>query len=147
MPVTPVVKGRPVALVRTPLVGVPRRGVTSVGLVANTADPVPVSSVRAPKRLAELNDPNDAAFPTEVTAPVKLALVVTLLAVNAVAVPVMFVPTNALGVPSAGVTSVGLVSITKVVPVPVWLAMLVALPTDVIGPVRLALVELLPSSF
>lgn len=164
LPVTPVVKGRPVALVRTPLVGVPRRGVTSVGLVAKTLAPVPVSSVRAADKLAELNDPNDVALPTDVTAPVrlalvmtvaalptlvtppvKLALVVTLLAVNAVAVPVMLVPTNALGVPSAGVTSVGLVFITKVVPVPVWLAMLVALPTDVIGPVRLALAVTLPA--
>jgi hypothetical protein len=42
--------------------------------------------------------------------------------------------------PMFGVTSVGLVSTTNFVPVPVWDAMEVALPTDVIGPVRLALV-------
>ena len=41
------------------------------------------------------------AFPTEVTSPVRLALVVTLPAVKPEAVPVMFVPTNAEGVPSA----------------------------------------------
>jgi len=58
------------------------------------------------------------ALPTEVTSPVKLALVVTLLAVNAVAVPVMFVPTKADGVPKLGVTRVGLFdNTTLVVPV------------------------------
>jgi len=48
-----------------------------------------------------------------VTAPVKLALVVTLPAVRPEAVPVMFVPTKADGVPSAGVTRVGLLANTK----------------------------------
>ena len=57
-------------------------------------------------------------MPTEVTAPVKLALVVTLPAVRPEAVPVMFVPTRADGVPRAGVTRVGLVANTKE-PVPV----------------------------
>jgi hypothetical protein len=136
-PDTPVEIGRPVALVKVALVGVPRIGVTKVGEVAKTADPVPVSSVKAPKRLAELNDPKEVALPTEVIAPVKLALVttvvalpidvtmpvkfafvVTLPAVNPDAVPVMFVPTKADGVPSAGVTRVGLVANTAA-PVPV----------------------------
>jgi hypothetical protein len=45
VPVTPVVSGRPVAFVRTPDVGVPRAGVTSVGLVARTTEPVPVAVV------------------------------------------------------------------------------------------------------
>jgi hypothetical protein len=136
-PLTPVLIGKPVALVSVALVGVPRMGVTSVGLVAKTAEPVPVSSVKAPKRLAELNDPKEVALPTEVIAPVKLALVttvvalpidvtmpvkfafvVTLPAVNPDAVPVMFVPTKADGVPSAGVTRVGLVANTAA-PVPV----------------------------
>jgi hypothetical protein len=67
-----------VALVKVALVGVPNIGVTNVGEVANTADPVPVSSVKAPKRLAELNDPNDVAFPTEVIAPVKFGIVAAL---------------------------------------------------------------------
>lgn len=115
---TPVVSGRPVRLVATPDVGVPKRGVTSVGLVAKTAAPVPVSSVNAVARFADVNDPNDAALPTEVTIPVKLALVVTVPAVSPAAVPVMFVPTKADGVPSAGVTNVGeLLRTTLVVPV------------------------------
>lgn len=42
----------PVQLVSVPDVGVPRIGVTNVGEVANTAAPVPVSSVRADARLA-----------------------------------------------------------------------------------------------
>ena len=112
-PDTPVAIGKPVALVNVADCGVPRIGVTNVGLVANTAEPVPVSSVKAANKLAELNDPNDVALPTLVTAPVKLALVVTFPAVRPAAVPVMFVPTSALGVPRAGVTSVGLVANTN----------------------------------
>ena len=42
----------PVQLVKTPLVGVPSKGVASVGDVANTSDPVPVSSVTAASRFA-----------------------------------------------------------------------------------------------
>jgi hypothetical protein len=42
VPVTPVVNGKPVAFVNVPEVGVPRMGVTSVGLVARTTLPVPV---------------------------------------------------------------------------------------------------------
>ena len=52
------------------------------------------------------------------TAPVKLAFVVTLPAVKPAAVPVILVPTNADGVPKAGVTSVGEVAKTKA-PLPV----------------------------
>jgi hypothetical protein len=117
-PDTPVAIGSPVAFVKVALVGVPRIGVTKVGEVAKTAEPDPVSSVKAPARLEELNEPKDVALPTEVTAPVKLALVVTLPAVRPEAVPVMFVPTKADGVPKAGVTKVGLVANTKE-PVPV----------------------------
>jgi hypothetical protein len=47
-PDTPVEIGRPVAFVKVALVGVPRIGVTRVGEVANTAEPLPVSSVKAP---------------------------------------------------------------------------------------------------
>jgi len=67
-PDTPVAIGRPVAFVKVALVGVPRIGVTKVGEVANTADPEPVSSVKAPARLEELNEPKEVALPTEVTA-------------------------------------------------------------------------------
>lgn len=77
-PDTPVDIGRPVALVSVPLVGVPRIGVTSVGDVANTATPVPVSSVSAAERLADVKLPNEVALPVEVTAPVRLALVASL---------------------------------------------------------------------
>ena len=110
----------PVMFVPTNVDGVPRFGVTSVGLVANTAKPEPVSSVKAPASCADVNDPSDVALPTDVTAPVKLALVVTLPAVRPAAVPVMFVPTKAEGVPKSGVTSVGLVANTNA-PVPVSL--------------------------
>jgi hypothetical protein len=45
VPVTPVVRGKPVAFVSVTDVGVPRTGVTSVGLVENTkfVDVVPVA--------------------------------------------------------------------------------------------------------
>ena len=97
--------------------GLPSAGVTNVGEVANTTTPVPVSSVKALARLADVNEPSEAALPTLVTAPVRLALVVTLLEVKDVAVPVMLVPTNADGVPRSGVTSVGEVLNTKLVEV------------------------------
>ena len=42
VPVTPVVNGSPVALVSVADVGVPRIGVTNVGLVERTLLPVPV---------------------------------------------------------------------------------------------------------
>lgn len=46
-PDTPVLIGRPVALVSTAADGVPRLGVTKTGDVANTLAPEPVSSVKA----------------------------------------------------------------------------------------------------
>ena len=148
----------PVMLVPTKALGVPRAGVVRVGLVANTLAPVPVSSVSAAARFAEVKEPKDVAFPTEVTAPVKLALVVTLLAVKLVAVPVMLVPTKALGVPRAGVVRVGLVANT-LAPVPVSSVSAaarfaevkepkdVAFPTEITAPVKLALVASFPFSF
>jgi hypothetical protein len=62
-PLTPVLMGSPVQLVRVPEVGVPKSGVTKVGLVANTAAPLPVSSVSAAARLALLGVPNQVAMP------------------------------------------------------------------------------------
>jgi hypothetical protein len=44
-PVTPVVKGKPVAFVNVPDVGVPKIGVTSVGEVDSTTEPEPVEVV------------------------------------------------------------------------------------------------------
>ena len=80
------------------------------------------------------------ALPTLVTGPVKLAFVVTVPAVSPAAVPVIFVPTSAVGVPKSGVTKAGEVAITKVDPVPVCEATLVAFPMLMMGPVRLAFV-------
>ena len=131
----------PVMFVPTSAEGVPRAGVTSVGLVANTADPVPVSSVKAPLSCADVNEPSEVAFPVDVTAPVKLAFVVTVAALppmlKPAAVPVMFVPTKAVGVPSAGVTRVGLV-LRTVLPVPVEVVTPVPPFTTAKTPVRLA---------
>ena len=45
VPVTPVVKGKPVPKVRVTDDGVPKIGVTNVGLVDNTTLPVPVLDV------------------------------------------------------------------------------------------------------
>ena len=63
VPVTPVVKGRPVALVRTRAVGVPSAGVTKVGDVENTNAPLPVSSVTAAARLALEGVPKKVVTP------------------------------------------------------------------------------------
>ena len=99
-------------------VALPIFGVVKTGEVPNTAAPVPVSSVNAPDKLADVNEPREVALPTEVTAPVRFALVVTFPAVNPAAVPVIFVPTKVEGVPKLGVTRVGEVSKTNL-PVPV----------------------------
>ena len=45
VPVMPVVKGKPVQLVKTPEVGVPRRGVTKAGALLRTLFPEPVDVV------------------------------------------------------------------------------------------------------
>ena len=50
-------------------------------------------------------------FPTEVTSPVRLALVVTLPAVRPEAVPVILVPVNAEGTPRSGATRVAFVNV------------------------------------
>ena len=63
-------------------------GVTRVGEVANTAAPLPVSSVSAAERLAEEKEPSEVALPTEVIAPVRLALVTTVAANEPVPLPV-----------------------------------------------------------
>jgi hypothetical protein len=62
-PDTPLAIGSPVALVRVALVGVPKIGVTSVGVFANTKAPVPVSSVTAASKFAELGVPRNVATP------------------------------------------------------------------------------------
>jgi hypothetical protein len=47
-PETPVEIGKPVQFVRVPEFGVPKTGVTRVGVLANTKAPVPVSSEITP---------------------------------------------------------------------------------------------------
>jgi len=63
VPVTPVVRGRPVTFVITPEAGVPRAGVTRVGDVLRTTDPEPVEEVTPVPPLATAN------VPARVTAP------------------------------------------------------------------------------
>ena len=62
-PVTPVVNGKPVAFVNVTLVGVPKMGVTRVGLVESTVLPEPVLVVTPVPPLAT------ASVPATVTAP------------------------------------------------------------------------------
>lgn len=90
-PVTPVVKGRPVAFVRVAEVGVPKIGVTNVGLVDKTTLPVPVLVVTPVPPLA--------------TGSVPVTPVVS-------GKPVAFVNVPDVGVPRIGVTNVGLVEST-----------------------------------
>ena len=90
---------------------------------------------------------NVVVFPTEVTSPVRLALVVTLPAVRPEAVPVMLVPTKAEGVPKAGVTSVGEVDkTTPPVPVEAEVDPVPPLATGSV-PVTLAVKSIPPESF
>jgi hypothetical protein len=95
-PETPVLIGRPVALVKVALEGVPKAGVTSVGDVANTADPVPVSSVKAASKFAEEGVAKKVATPVpKPLTPVEIGK------------PVRLVAVPEAGVPKAGVTNVG----------------------------------------
>lgn len=98
VPVTPVVKGNPVQLVKVPEEGVPKTGVTSVGLVDNTVLPDPVEVVTPVPPLATGNVP---VTPVVRGSPVQL-----------VKVPEEGVPKT--GVVSVGLFSVGLVSVLLV---------------------------------
>jgi len=88
VPVTPVVKGKPVVFVRTPEVGVPNIGVTNVGLVASTLAPEPVDVVTP---VPPLETPRVPVTPVDKGK------------------PVAFVRTPEAGVPNAGVTRTALV--------------------------------------
>jgi hypothetical protein len=113
-PETPVLIGKPVALVKVPLEGVPRAGVTKVGLLANTKAPDPVSSVTADAKFADDGVPKNVATPVpKPLTPVEIGN------------PVAFVKVPEAGVPKAGVTNVGLfdrttepVPVEEVTPVP-----------------------------
>jgi hypothetical protein len=84
-------------------VATPSTGVTSVGLVANTAEPVPVSSVSAERKFALDGVPRNVAMPVpRPDTPVEIGR------------PVALVSVPDAGVPSAGVVRVGLVSVLLV---------------------------------
>lgn len=79
-------------------VGEVNTGVAIEGEVANTADPVPVSSVKAFRKLADVGVAKKVAAPVPSPAtPVKIGR------------PVQLVNTPETGVPTAGVTNVGAV--------------------------------------
>lgn len=103
VPVVPATIGSPVALVNVADDGVPSAGVTSVGLVANTKEPEPVSSVTAAARFADDGVARNVA--TLVPSPEMPV---------ATGRPVTLVITPLAGVPKAGVVSVGLVSVLLV---------------------------------
>jgi len=106
-PDTPVDIGKPVALVNVPDVGVPRMGVTNVGEVAKTKEPVPVSFVTAAIKLALVGVARKVATPVpRPDTPVPIGS------------PVAFVKVALVGVPRIGVTKVGEVAKTAD-PVPV----------------------------
>ena len=122
----------PVAAPRT---GVTSVGVVSVGEVANTATPVPVSSVKAVLKLALLGVAKNVAMPVaNPLTPVAIGNPVQLVNVPLVGVPstgdtsVMLVLVHALmlplaTVPNAGVTNVALVNKAALVSclvVPAW---------------------------
>jgi hypothetical protein len=99
-PLTPVDTGSPVQFVSVPDVGVPKMGVISVGVLAKTAAPVPVSSDKTAIRLADVGVAKNVAM-----------LAARPLTPVAMGRPVQFVKTPAEGVPRLAVVSVTLVNI------------------------------------
>ena len=88
-PLTPVLIGSPVALVSVAADGVPKLGVTSIGELANTNEPDPVSSVTAVAKLALDGVASHVATPAP-RPPILLGVM-----------PVQLVKSPLLGVPSA----------------------------------------------
>lgn len=119
-PDTPVEIGKPVAFVNVALEGVPSAGVTSVGELANTKEPVPVSSVTAEARFAEDGVSRNVATPApRAVSPVPPRFAGRVPVVPAsIGRPVAFVSVALDGVPSAGVVKLGLLDKTTE-PVPV----------------------------
>ena len=127
-------------------VATPNIGVVKV-LLDNVSEPASVASVPVVGRVNPVVpvDVKVIALAPEVikddpSANVKVAPV-------AGAVIVILFMLVAVATPNTGVTRVGEVFITKVVPVPVCKAIEVALPTDVIGPVRFAFVVTVSALF
>jgi hypothetical protein len=101
-PLIPVETGRPVQFVSVPEAGVPRAGVTSVGDVANTKAPLPVSPVTADAKFALDGVARNVAMPVpSPETPVEIGR------------PVAFVSVAADGVPKSGVTRAGDVANTS----------------------------------
>ena len=122
---------------RFPDAGVPNAGVTRVGLVAKTSAPLPVSSVTAVARFAELGVARNVATP--VPSPLTPVLMGR---------PVQLVRVPLDGVPRTGLTRVGefdkttfVVPVEVVVPVPPLVTATVPakviVPVPVIGPPEL----------
>jgi hypothetical protein len=111
--------GNPVALVRVALLGVPSAGVTSVGLVANTKAPEPVSSLITPANSDEVVAASADSL-SVVTTKVLLDGIVVLLILVAVATPKL------------GVVKLGLVANTSA-PEPVSSLMTPANCADVVA--------------
>ena len=101
-PDTPVLIGNPVALVNTARLGVPIFGVNKTGLVANTKDPEPVSSVMADAKLELEGVAKNVATPAP--RPLTPVLIGRLVALIRLA---------DCGVPKTGVTNVGDVANTN----------------------------------
>jgi hypothetical protein len=95
-PLMPVEIGRPVAFVSVTEAGVPSTGVASVGDVAKTSAPDPVSSVTAVFRFADVGVARNVAMP--------VARPLTPVAIGR---PVALVSVTDVGVPRTGVTNVG----------------------------------------
>jgi hypothetical protein len=103
-------------------VGEVNTGVVIVGEVANTADPVPVSSVKAVRKLADVGVAKKVAIPVpRPLTPVEMGRLMqfdrlplvgvpNIGVVNTIDVLVQFDRLPLVGVPSAGVTNAGLVN-------------------------------------
>lgn len=103
-PLMPVLTGNPVQLVSVPELGVPRAGVTKVGEVAKTTEPVPVSSVIAAAKFAE----EGVARKVATLAPNPLTP-------DDIGRPVQLVRVPADGVPIFGVVKIGDVRVLFVI--------------------------------
>jgi len=109
--------GNPVQFVNVPDDGVPRAGVTKVGEVANTADPDPVSSVKAAAKFDEDGVAKKVA--TLAARPVRLPTANPPLNVVAVTIPLTFNPPLGIDTPPDNVenpeiTAVDAVALPKV---------------------------------
>jgi hypothetical protein len=116
-----------VQLVNVPEEGVPRAGVTSVGLVAKTKAPEPVSPVTAAAKLAEDGVAKNVATPEpNPEMPV------------ATGKPVQFVNVPESGVPSVGVVIVGLANVGEIKCVFCWAKFVPSLHTVIVLPAGMA---------